>query len=505
MAAGTLLPPTTPAAPAVHTSAAGRPDSPDSRGYAMRVAVLLALPVLLALARLWLGPWYHTWNPQEVNLLEGLPAAWEVSYYTDQFPNFLGNAPPRFGVAPVHYRTFSTLYLATVLYGWTGSAHFAFAAVDVLFWGLAGIATYHLALRLRVTDLTPTSSPYRRGELTTQTLRQETGGRRPVSREHEAMLAAVLVVTSPLFISHMWRHDLHAANFASMVIGAWAAVALVDGRLRPALLAAALGAVLVLLGLNYSYQWISMPLIGVLCLTSGTTAHQAAGWRGRLLAGWTGGRYPLPVAVGVTLGAIAVYFAGTRALEWLFATLVASPAAWTSQASEPGSLILDRLRAVRTPLDLLGLFGTRYLLQILIDSYSPLVLAAGIAGSLLHSRRLALLTLAGLAVSLFSLGSYPAPWAATIAYPYVYLGAAHTAIVAGRLVGHVVSRLSRLSHASRVSAGSGGSQQPWRPWLSRGTVALLAAAMIVPTNLDLLGNTSFLLRWWAYFAGRYLF
>jgi hypothetical protein len=172
-------------------------------------------------------------------------------------------------------------------------------------------------------------------------------------------------------------------------------------------------------------------------------------------------------------------------------------------------MIADRLRAVRTPLDVLGLFGTRFLVVELIDSYSPLVLAAGIAGAVHHSRRLAALTLAGVGISLFSLGSYSAPWAATIAYPYVYLGAAHAATTTGRLISWFVGRLGdRLN-----GAPSPGGQDtlgkvraaPWQRWLSRGTVALLAGAMIVPTNLDLFGNTIFLLRWWAYFAGRYLF
>src|SRR4051812_20862912 len=134
-------------------------------------AALGLLTLTLGLARfdLGVGAWYHTYHPPEVSLLAGWPASWEAVYYTDEFPNFLGNAPTRFGIAPVHYRTYLTLYLTTVIYALTGSAYWSFAAVDLFFWWLASVATYHLARRLRASEV-------------------------------GAVLSALLVVASPLLV-----------------------------------------------------------------------------------------------------------------------------------------------------------------------------------------------------------------------------------------------------------------------------------------------------------------
>jgi hypothetical protein len=388
-------------------------------------AALAVLVLALGLARLWLGPWYYTWNPLEVSLLERWPAAWEVAYYTEQFPQFLGNAPAKFGIALVHYRTFAALYLAAALDAWTGSAFWSLAAVDLIFWFLGGVATYHLARRLGVHD---------RG----------------------ARIAALLVVASPLFVSHLWRLDLHTANFASMAIGLWAVVALIDECRRRPLLILALGALLVWLGLNYSYQWVVMPLLFVLTLTSG-----------RL--GWVS-------SIAVPVGAIGLYFAGTRALEWLFATAVAPPTEFTHVAEQPGGLIVQRLAAD-------GISGTLrqlldpYPILLMVRAYHPVVLGAGIGGALLLSRRVILLTAVGLAVALYSVTSYSAPWAATVSYPLVYIGAGHACAACGRL-------------ARRFAVP---------------VAFALGAAMMAVTNLDLVGNTRFLLTWWTYFAGRYLF
>jgi hypothetical protein len=388
---------------------------------------LLALLVLaLGLARLWLGPWYYTWNPYEVTLLERWPAAWEVSYYTEQFPHFLGDAPAKFGIALVHYRTFATLYLAATLYAWTGSAFWSLAAVDFAFWFLAGVAARQLALRLGTSDTA-------------------------------ARIAGLLVVASPLFISHFWRLDLHAANFATMAIGAWAAVALIDETRSRLLLTLSLGALLVWLGLNYSYQWVLMPLLVVLCLTSR--------------------RHGPLTAFLVPAGAALLYLAGTRALELLFATFVGPASAFDNVASQPGSMILDRARSGAPLREIAESLLSPYHVTEIARSYHPLVLGAGIGGALLLSRRLAALTLVGLGISLYSVTSYSAPWAATVAYPFVYVGAAHACVVCGRWLG-------RYAPTATLS---------------------LAALLMAVTNLDLVGNTRFLLTWWIYFGGRYLF
>lgn len=70
---------------------------------------LLMLVCFLAFARLASGPWYQTYNPLGASLLDGWPVAWEVEYYLDLIPAFLGDAPPAHGMGLVHTRTFLSL------------------------------------------------------------------------------------------------------------------------------------------------------------------------------------------------------------------------------------------------------------------------------------------------------------------------------------------------------------------------------------------------------------
>src|SRR5262245_33818288 len=168
-----------PAAPA-------RPALPERRWVVLvPYATFAILALVLGTARLATGPWFHVYNPREVRLMDGWPVSWEATYYTDHLPTFTSAVPPGFGISGVHYRTLLPLFLVAQVYAWTGMAYWAFAAVDLLFWCLAGIATFHLALRL---------------------------GARPWA----AGLSGLVATASPVLVSHMWRHDLHVVDFASL-------------------------------------------------------------------------------------------------------------------------------------------------------------------------------------------------------------------------------------------------------------------------------------------------
>ncbi len=216
------------------------PQEPAGRLLAL-YGTLAGLALVLALARLATGPWYQLYNPGGSALLEGLPVEWEAVYYLVHFPSILGDDPPAYAYSPVHYRALVELWAAGALQAWTGSAYWALAVVDLAGWALAGAATYHLGWRLGA------------------------GGR-------GAALGALLTVGSPLLASNMWAHVLHVAEFASLPVGLWAALALLDGAAGPNLggareraggmlrLAAGLGALLVGLSLTYQYQWVVAPL-----------------------------------------------------------------------------------------------------------------------------------------------------------------------------------------------------------------------------------------------------
>jgi hypothetical protein len=446
-ASAVSAPLTLPAASTPISAPVAPPTAPDSGAgsfglrtadFGLRTYLLLAvLTLFLGLSRYLSGPWFHVYHPWETSLLEGKPLAWEAVYYTDLFPAFTSDLPTRFGIAPVHYRTLLPLYLVAALSTWTGSAYWSFAAVDLFFWFLAGVATLHLARRLGATPWA-------------------------------ALLGALLLVASPLLISHMWRHDLHPANFASMPLCLWAAVALVDDHRRPLLLPLALSAVLVFASLSYQYQWVLAPLILILCATNP--------------------RLGLLRGVAVTLGAVALYVLATAVLNDLFRRAVGPPTEWSYVASQPGTMIATRVLAVRSLSGLLELLPSPYHQLELVRSYHPALLVAGLIGVLRLGLRTTLLALAGLAISLFSLTYYSAPWAATNAYPLVYIGAGVSCATLG---GFVTRRLTRLPQ-ERARLGAGAS-------------LLLAVLLALAPNADLFGRHDFLLTWWGYFAARYLF
>jgi hypothetical protein len=266
----------------------------------------------------------------------------------------------------------------------------------------------------------------------------------------------------------MWRHDLHPANFASMPLCLWAGVALVDDHRSRWRLAVALALLLVFASLSYQYQWVLAPLLLILCATNP-----------RLGPLW---------GAAVTLVAVALYVLASAALEVLFRHAVGPPTEWSYVASQPGSMIAERVLAVRSLPDLLALLPGPYYVEEVVRSYTPALLGAGLVGVCLLGRRAVLLTVTGLAISLFSITYYSAPWAATNAYPLVYAGAG----VACAAFGSLVARwLSRLPGPRAALAGA--------------TSLVVAVALAVPPNVDLLGRTDFLLTWWSYFAARYLF
>jgi hypothetical protein len=391
-------------------------------------SLLAALALALALARLASGPWFHVYNPRELGLIDGWPVSWESTYYTDHLPTFASDARPGFGISPVHYRTLLPLFLAAQLYAWSGAAFWSFAAVDLLFWGLAGIAGLHLALRLGATPLA-------------------------------AALAGLLTVASPVLASHMWRHDLHVADFAGLPIALWAAVVLVDEPRPPLQLSGALAVLLLLLSLSYQYQWLVAPLAFVLCAT-----QPRIGWRRGAL---------------VMLGAIALYAVLTAASQALFRVAVGDPTTWTGAVVAPSRAILGPLGAARTPAQaysaVAALLPDLEQIAAVWRAYHPLVLGAGLGGALLLGRRMLLLLGTGMLIALGAHLVYPAPWTAALCYPLVAVGAGAACAAAGEGAGRVLPR--------------------W-PWAGAAAALALALVCAAVTNLDLVGLPAFALDWW---------
>lgn len=114
-----------------------------------------------------------------------------------------------------------------------------------------------------------------------------------------------------------------------------------------------------------------------------------------------------------------------------------------------------------------------------------------------------MLTLVGLAISLASLSYYSAPWAATSAYPLVYVGAGTTCAAVGDLGCRLLARLPRSLVDTTVRRTLAGRRRA--AWASSGLALLLAIVLAAATNADLVGDLRFLLTWWRNFGGSYYF
>jgi|GEM_PF-2260871 len=410
-------------------------------------AALFGLVCVLALLRILTGPWYHTYNPPGANLLEGWPVSWESEYYLIHLPSFLGDGPPALGLSLVHTRTFINLYLASMLTAWTGSAFWSFAAVDVVIWFLGGVAAFHLMRRLGTSSVA-------------------------------AALGTLLCVSSPILSSNMWRHDLHAANFSTMPLGLWAGIALVEDERNRGKLTLGLGALLFLLSVSYQYQWILVPVLAV------------------LLAFQT--RFAPTSRAGIWAGAVVLYLVASAIFRGILdISGYGSMLLGGEVVSRPSQLALDRLRAARGPLDLVPLLPVVHVSLETMQVYHPLVFITGIAGMLLANWRTRLVALVASAVTLASTLLYSAPWTAMSAFPLVYLGAGMACEALGLAAAHV-SRLLPIPYV-RVSPFRLGA-------VVTVCVSVLCAAMLcVLTNLDLAGDTRFLMRFWSYFGGGPLF
>lgn len=354
----------------------------QERRDALIATLLSLLTLVLASLRLAGAQGYATYKPIGMRLLEGLPASWEAGYFLAQLPTFLGDVPVSIGIAPVDYRTLVNLYLFAQLYGWTGSAYWSLAAVDVFFWIVATLCTWRLG---------PLVGLCARG----------------------SVAAAVLLAASPIFFTQMWHQDLHLANSASLPAGLWATAAIIHGKRAPLPIGLGLASVLLYLSLTYQFQWFVAPVAFVLLAVRGPLR--------------------LPSAIATWSGAVALFLVVTAVLGGII------------QFSGLGATG-DRVAAVQQPLALLGErvggnadFSTVVqemprVLHVLQsgEAYHPLVYWGGLFGLLTLGLRGAILAALTFLMPLFFMRLYPTPWVMMTAYPMIYLGAGHLCAALGR-------------------------------------------------------------------------
>jgi len=251
-----------------------------------------------------------------------------------------------------------------------------------------------------------------------------------------------------------------------MAIGLWAAFALVDDERHPLRLAAKLGLMLLLLGLNYQYQFIIGPMLLVLLLASPTLTKRQA--------------------IAVLAGAAATYLFSNSLLRWALDVAVGVPGGEPSTiVAAAEEMLAARLSAMRSLADLLPLLPSWYHLELTAQAYHPVVLAACVAGLFLLTPLARWLAVVATLATFATVSFYGYPWVAMSAYPIFYAGAAMTCVVAGRTLARVITRLVP---AAKVVALNRRDPD---------AVAVgLACVLLTLTNLDLVGDSTFYLRWW---------
>jgi hypothetical protein len=161
--------------------------------------------------------------------------------------------------------------------------------------------------------------------------------------------------------------------------------------------------------------------------------------------------------------------------------------------SDPGGLLAARASSFRSPADVLAALPGWPHARLMADAYHPLVFAAGLVGLVLLPRRTRWLALVASAATLFAGTLYSPAWTAMSAYPFIYTGAGVACAAAGTLAARAGRRWPGL-----VTAGRQG-------WLVPTIGLVLALLLAGLTNLDLLGDTRFLLMWWSFYARQTLF
>ena len=409
------------------------------------VGVLLAVLIaLLAWSRFTGASWTALAMPFDLREHAGNTSQWEQIHHFNALRATLQSEAGwviedgRYNTD--HYRGLLLAYSAAVLSYWLDSSYKGIVLVDLLGWSVAAWTLYYLARRLGADNLS-------------------------------ALIAAVLLAASPLFVSHMWRNSLHVAHSASLVPCFLAAqLLLIDERLVHVWRVVGLASVLYVASLTYQFQWIIVP-----CLLSLAVVERRR-WA------WL-----------LSIVAAAVLFVGMTFFTYQTLGLVGLSV--SSQSNDP-FVVVNSLLALSMESDVPGL-GSSFVRSIgsLSKAYHPYIVFLSMIGLFFAHARLRILVLTGIALGLAA-GYFDAvPWVVMNGYPFLYISAGLALVQGPRWLADTISRIGgrrwphsavRMASRSRVLAG-----------LSTAVLMLLA---VLSTNMDLLGEYGFAQQYLGYIA-----
>ena len=419
-----------------------------------RVGIYVVLIALGIGIRAWTGPWYHLYNPSDARVIDGIPATWEVIYFAPHLASFTSSITPSYGFAPVQTRAFIPLSIAAAFTAITNHVGISLFIVEIVGWLLACAATERLGQQMGMSSLA-------------------------------SFCGGILVATSPLFTSQLGMIVLHPAEFASLPVGLVAVLPLLNritqyngpSQLRPIRDGTFLGLTFTILSLSYVYHWavifVSATTLSVLLCHLLIRRVFSLHFNHFLSAS------------AVVFIAIGLFFVLSQAIQSILVFIGLPP-------------LHGEITAVAQPTDLaLQLFSSRGWIEAILSvwgaipkslaltliAFHPVPLSVGLFGVLSN----ALLRCIGLSLFAFSLVSsyvYHAPWTSMSAYPLVYLGAAHTAV---RITYTVVRRHSDVFSREVVSS---------KMSFCVVFLSVIMFLMILVTNVDLIGISTFAQRWW---------
>ena len=399
---------------------------------------LAVLILLLAWPRLTGPSWRALAMPFDLRESEGNTLQWEQQLLFSALRATLQSdaAPAVEGAYNTdHYRALLPTYVSAIFAYWLDSSYKGLALVDLLGWWLAAWALYYLSQRLGADNLS-------------------------------ALIAAVLLATSPLLVAFMWQQAVHVAHSASLVPCFLVSLLLLaDKRLDFGWRVMGLASVLYLASMTYQYQWIIVP-----CLLSLAVVERRR---------WT---WSLSIVAAATL------FVGMTFLTYQALGTVGLSV--SSFSNDPLAVVTSRLAfAIEGNASSLGRSFLRSA-ELLIKSYHPFIILLSVLGLIFARARLRILVCVGTVLGLASCYFQPVSWVAMNGYPFMYISAGLALARGPRWLADTVARTGsgrwpqsaeRIMSVSRVLAG-----------LS--TVALIPLA-VWSTNTDLLGEYGFTQQW----------
>ena len=412
-------------------------------------------------SRLIIGPWYHIVNPMSIVIVDGYPASWEAHLFAPRYELFTSNARHSFDFTEVQLRAFVPLGLGSLVAAWTREGYWSTAIVEIVGWVLAARGCEHIAVTL--------AFPRR-----------------------VAVMAGLMVASSPLFVSQLWMQVFHLAEFSSMVFGI-----IIVHQLEPDLESSAeylllnnkiisiigkLTLTLWILSHMYVYQSIVLAYLMLILQINILLKYK------RIFNTICSLAYILCICmmsyiIYLEIDKYMIEFLTSQGLDIRITGIEISGSPVALLRANLGSFV-----NISTLHDLLSVLSNIFIKSVIltIKSYHPIVIIITCIGfvSVPNSIRVRIVVLEMLA--LIASGLYHTPWTSMTGYPLMYIAAAYGC--------DWISRGAASVH-NMVTCSILGSRSVYIMCM-----LFIMVLMIGATNTDIAGYDEFAREWWRLYS-----